>query len=158
MGTVVKYESLTDEANQVMFWAGEIAKKLGYDCIGTETILVALLSANGGDQNRAERLIRSMGTSSGRVIFETLLLIKKFDRLVTVNPIPLTPRAKKVIEFAIGEAKAHHLSVAGPEYLLLGLLLEQDGVAAQVLMNLDLNVREAREQLLVLNDEDSKRE
>ena len=68
--------------------------------------------------------------------------------MVTLGKLPLTPRAKKVIEYAIDEARSLNHNYVGTEHQLLGLLREQDGVAAQVLMNLGLKLEEVREEVL----------
>jgi ATP-dependent Clp protease ATP-binding subunit ClpC len=70
--------------------------------------------------------------------------------MVTMGKLPQTPRAKKVIEYAIEEARNLNHNYVGTEHLLLGLLREQDGVAAQVLMNLGLKLEEVREEVLNL--------
>ena len=70
--------------------------------------------------------------------------------MVTMGKLPQTPRAKKVIEYAIEEARNLNHNYVGTEHLLLGLLREQEGVAAQVLMNLNLKLEEVREEVLNL--------
>src|SRR5690242_20763557 len=70
--------------------------------------------------------------------------------MVTMGKLPQTPRAKKVIEYAIEEARNLNHNYVGTEHLLLGLLREHDGVAAQVLMNLGLKLEEVREEVLNL--------
>src|SRR5438045_8101092 len=77
-------------------------------------------------------------------------LVKSGPDMVTMGKLPQTPRAKKVIEYAIEEARSLNHNYVGTEHLLLGLLREQDGVAAQVLMNLGLKLEDVREEVLNL--------
>src|SRR5690349_23782773 len=70
--------------------------------------------------------------------------------MVTMGKLPQTPRAKKVIEYSIEEARNLNHNYVGTEHLLLGLLREQEGVAAQVLMNLGLRLEDVREEVLNL--------
>jgi len=77
-------------------------------------------------------------------------LVKRGPDMVTMGKLPQTPRAKKVIEYAIEEARSLNHNYVGTEHLLLGLLREQDGVAAQVLMNLGLKLEDVREEVLNL--------
>ncbi|MDP6677248.1 MAG: Clp protease N-terminal domain-containing protein, partial [Pirellulales bacterium] len=76
--------------------------------------------------------------------------VKSGPDMVTMGKLPQTPRAKKVIEYAIEEARSLNHNYVGTEHLLLGLLREQDGVAAQVLMNLGLKLEDVREEVLNL--------
>jgi len=84
------------------------------------------------------------------VRLEVEKLVKSGPEMVTMGKLPQTPRAKKVIEYAIEEARNLNHNYVGTEHLLLGLLREQDGVAAQVLMNLGLKLEEVREEVLNL--------
>jgi ATP-dependent Clp protease ATP-binding subunit ClpC len=77
--------------------------------------------------------------------------------MVTMGKLPQTPRAKKVIEYAMEEARNLNHNYVGTEHILLGLLREQEGVAAQVLMNLGLKLEEVREEVLNLLGAASKR-
>src|SRR5436305_14119634 len=70
--------------------------------------------------------------------------------MVTMGKLPQTPRAKKVIEYAIEEARNLNHNYVGTEHLLLGLLCQEDGVAAQVLMNLGLKLEDVREEVMVV--------
>jgi len=150
-----KLKVFTDEAQKVIDQAEEIARRWKHEQVGTEAFLVSLLSTYTAKPSRAERVLRDLGISPARVVFEICLLVQAGETPTDAGDVPHTPRVKKVIEYAIDEAKDHHLDQdVGVEYLLLGLLREQDGVAGQVLMNLNLRLEAIREQILCLDDED----
>src|SRR5205814_6525546 len=85
-----------------------------------------------------------------KIRLEVEKLVKSGPDMVTMGKLPQTPRAKKVIEYAIEEARNLNHNYVGTEHLLLGLLREHEGVAAQVLMNLGLKLEEVREEVLNL--------
>src|SRR6516225_8336624 len=91
-----------------------------------------------------------LGSKIGKVCHDVEKLVKSGPDVGTVGKLPQTPRAKKVIEYAIEEARNLGHNYVGTEHLLLGLLREQEGVAAQVLMNLNLKLEDVREEVLNL--------
>src|SRR5690606_3231780 len=91
-----------------------------------------------------------LGVDLRKVRLEVEKLVKSGPDIVTMGKLPQTPRAKKVIEYAIEEARNLNHNYVGTEHLLLGLLREHEGVAAQVLMNLGLKLEEVREEVLNL--------
>ena len=95
-------------------------------------------------------VLKNLEVDLRKVRLEVEKLVKSGPDMVTMGKLPQTPRAKKVIEFAIEEARNLNHNYVGTEHLLLGLLREQDGVAAQVLMNLGLKLEEVREEVLNL--------
>jgi ATP-dependent Clp protease ATP-binding subunit ClpC len=95
-------------------------------------------------------VLKNLGIDLRKVRLEVEKLVKSGPEMVTMGKLPQTPRAKKVIEYAIEEARNLNHNYVGTEHLLLGLLREQDGVAAQVLLNLGLKLEEVREEVLNL--------
>jgi len=94
--------------------------------------------------------LKNLDVDLRKVRLEVEKLVKSGPDMVTMGKLPQTPRAKKVIEYAIEEARNLNHNYVGTEHLLLGLLREHDGVAAQVLMNLGLKLEEVREEVLNL--------
>jgi ATP-dependent Clp protease ATP-binding subunit ClpC len=95
-------------------------------------------------------VLKNLDVDLRKVRLEVEKLVKSGPDMVTMGKLPQTPRAKKVIEYAIEEARNLNHNYVGTEHLLLGLLREQDGVAAQVLMNLGLKLDEVRDEVLNL--------
>jgi ATP-dependent Clp protease ATP-binding subunit ClpC len=95
-------------------------------------------------------VLKNLGIDLRKVRLEVEKLVKSGPEMVTMGKLPQTPRAKKVIEYAIEEARNLNHNYVGTEHLLLGLLREHDGVAAQVLLNLGLKLEEVREEVLNL--------
>jgi ATP-dependent Clp protease ATP-binding subunit ClpC len=116
------FERFTDRARKVMALANQEAQRFNHEYIGTEHILLGLVKEGSG-----------VGAD-----------------MVTMGKLPQTPRAKKVIEFAIEEARALNHNYVGTEHILLGLLRETEGIAAQVLMNLGLKLENVRQEVLNL--------
>ncbi len=147
-------ENLTTQARHVMMATERIATGWGHEYIGTEHILFALVEDR-EKPNRAMRVLVALGIDLAKLAGEVEKFIKKGPNLIPfTQTIPRTPRAKKVLEYAAEEARNHHLKNVSTEYLLMGLLREQDGVAAQVLSNLNLCIEDTREAILSLNDEE----
>jgi ATP-dependent Clp protease ATP-binding subunit ClpA len=142
------YERFTDRARKVMQLANEEAQRLQHEYIGTEHILLGLGSSECAGV--ATHALHNLDIDLHKVRHE-------IDKLVQSGPdgdimvkLPQTPRAKKVIEFAIEEARNFNHNYVGTEHLLLSLLREEGGVAAQVLMKLGLNLADVREEILNL--------
>jgi hypothetical protein len=141
------YERFTDRARQVMKLASEIARGFMHEYIGTEHILLAMIEENSGV---AAAVLKNLNIDSRRVTREVKSIVIAGNREPTTANLPLTPRAKKVIEYAIDEARKLGHNYVGSEHLLLGLIREEDGVAAQVLKNLGLSLHAARNEVLTL--------
>ena len=136
-------EQFTDRARKVMALANREAQEMNHEYIGTEHILLGLVNdGNGVGAN----VLKNLGVDLCKVRQEVERLLKKGAE-PTLGKLPQTPRAKSVIEFAIAEAQKLNHNYVGTEHLLLGLLREEEGVAAQVLMNLGVSLDEAREQV-----------
>ena len=152
------FERFTDRARKVMALANQEAQRFNHEYIGTEHILLGLVKEGSGV---GANVLKNLDVDLRKVRLEVEKLVKSGPDMVTMGKLPQTPRAKKVIEYAIEEARNLNHNYVGTEHLLLGLLREHDGVAAQVLMNLGLKLEEVREEVLNLlgagneNDESS---
>jgi ATP-dependent Clp protease ATP-binding subunit ClpC len=141
------FERFTDRARKVMALANQEAQRFNHEYIGTEHILLGLVKEGSGV---GANVLKNLGVDLRKVRLEVEKLVKSGPDMVTMGKLPQTPRAKKVIEYAIEEARNLNHNYVGTEHLLLGLLREHDGVAAQVLMNLGLKLDEVREEVLNL--------
>jgi ATP-dependent Clp protease ATP-binding subunit ClpC len=141
------FERFTDRARKVMALANQEAQRFNHEYIGTEHILLGLVKEGSGV---GANVLKNLEVDLRKVRLEVEKLVKSGPDMVTMGKLPQTPRAKKVIEYAIEEARNLNHNYVGTEHLLLGLLREQDGVAAQVLMNLGLKLEEVREEVLNL--------
>src|SRR5687768_14406384 len=141
------FERFTDRARKVMALANQEAQRFNHEYIGTEHILLGLVKEGSGV---GANVLKNLDIDLRKVRLEVEKLVKSGPDMVTMGKLPQTPRAKKVIEYAIEEARSLNHNYVGTEHLLLGLLREQDGVAAQVLMNLGLKLEDVREEVLNL--------
>jgi ATP-dependent Clp protease ATP-binding subunit ClpC len=141
------FERFTDRARKVMALANQEAQRFNHEYIGTEHILLGLVKEGSGV---GANVLKNLGVDLRKVRLEVEKLVKSGPEMVTMGKLPQTPRAKRVIEYAIEEARNLNHNYVGTEHLLLGLLREQDGVAAQVLMNLGLKLDDVREEVLNL--------
>ncbi|MCC6426063.1 MAG: ATP-dependent Clp protease ATP-binding subunit [Phycisphaerales bacterium] len=141
------FERFTDRARKVMALANQEAQRFNHEYIGTEHILLGLVKEGSGV---GANVLKNLDVDLRKVRLEVEKLVKAGPEMVTMGKLPQTPRAKKVIEYAIEEARNLNHNYVGTEHLLLGLLREHDGVAAQVLMNLSLKLEEVREEVLNL--------
>ena len=141
------FERFTDRARKVMALANQEAQRFNHEYIGTEHILLGLVKEGSGV---GANVLKNLDVDLRKVRLEVEKLVKSGPDMVTMGKLPQTPRAKKVIEYAIEEARQLNHNYVGTEHLLLGLLREHDGVAAQVLMNLNLKLEEVREEVLNL--------
>ena len=141
------FERLTDRARKVMALANQEAQRFNHEYIGTEHILLGMVKEGSGV---GANVLKNLGIDLRKVRLEVEKLVKSGPEMVTMGKLPQTPRAKKVIEYAIEEARNLNHNYVGTEHLLLGLLREHDGVAAQVLLNLGLKLEEVREEVLNL--------
>ncbi len=141
------FERFTERARKVMALANQEAQRFNHEYIGTEHVLLGLVKEGSGV---GANVLRNLGVDLAKVRMEVEKLVKAGPDMVTMGKLPKTPRAKKVVEYAIEEARNLSHNYVGTEHLLLGLLREQEGVAAQVLMNLGLKLEEVREEVLNL--------
>src|SRR5688500_15291755 len=141
------YERFTDRARKVMQLANQEAQRFNHEYIGTEHILLGLVKEGSGV---AANVLKNLDVDLRKIRLEVEKIVQSGPDMVTMGKLPQTPRAKKVIEYAIEEARNLNHNYVGTEHLLLGLLREQEGVAAQVLMNLGLKLEDVREEVLNL--------
>ena len=134
---------LTERAQRVLAHAQEEAIRLNHSNIGTEHLLLGLMKEPEGI---AAKVLESFNITEDKVIEEVEKLIGHGqDQTGTLH---YTPRAKKVIELSMDEARKLHHNFVGTEHILLGLIRENEGVAARVFANLDLNITKARAQVV----------
>ncbi len=141
------FERFTERARKVMALANQEAQRFNHEYIGTEHILLGLVKEGSGV---GANVLKNLGVDLHKVRMEVEKLVKAGPDMVTMGKLPQTPRAKKVIEYSIEEARNLNHNYVGTEHLLLGLLREHDGVAAQVLMNLSLKLEDVRLEVLNL--------
>jgi len=141
------YERFTDRARKVMQLANQEAQRFNHEYIGTEHILLGLVKEGSGV---AANVLKNLDIDLRKIRLEVEKIVQSGPEMVTMGKLPQTPRAKKVIEYSIEEARNLNHNYVGTEHLLLGLLREQEGVAAQVLMNLGLKLEDVREEVLNL--------
>ena len=141
------YERFTDRARKVMQLANQEAQRFNHEYVGTEHILLGLIKEGGGV---AANVLKNLEVDLRKIRVEVEKLVQSGPDMVTMGRLPQTPRAKKVIEYSMEEARNLNHNYVGTEHILLGLLREQEGVAAQVLMNLNLKLDEVREEVLNL--------
>ena len=139
------FERFTDRARKVMALANQEAQRFNHEYVGTEHILLGLVKEG---QGVAANVLHNLQVDLKKIRLEVEKIVKSGPNMVTMGKLPQTPRAKKVIEFAIEEARNLGHNYVGTEHLLLGLLREHDGVAAQVLMNLGLKLDDVRAEVL----------
>jgi ATP-dependent Clp protease ATP-binding subunit ClpC len=147
LGAAPMYERFTDPARKAMQLANEEAQRFRHGYIGTEHILLGLLAEGSGV---AATVLNNLGIDLSKIRLEVEKVVQYGREGVTANKLPLTPRAKKVIEYAVEEARSVNHNGFGTEHLLLGLLREWEGVAAQVLMNLGVHPDDVREKVVKL--------
>lgn len=141
------FERFTDRARKVMALANQEAQRFNHEYIGTEHILLGLVKEGSGV---GATVLKNLDVDVKKVRLEVEKLVKSGPDMVTMGKLPHTPRAKKVIEYAIEEARSLNHNYVGTEHLLLGLLRETEGIAAQVLMNVGLRLDDVRQEVLNL--------
>ncbi len=141
------FERFTDRARKVMALANQEAQRFNHEYIGTEHVLLGLVKESSGV---GANVLKNLDVDIKKLRLEIEKLIPSGPDMVTMGKLPQTPRAKKVIEFAIEEARALNHNYVGTEHILLGLLRETEGIAAQVLMNLGLKLEDVRQEVLNL--------
>ncbi len=140
------FEKFTERARQVVVLAQEEARTLKHNYIGTEHILLGLLREEGGV---AARVLESMDVTVERVRTQVVRIVGMGEE-ATSGQIPFTPRAKKVLELALREAFSLGHEYIGSEHILLGLVRENDGVAARILFDFDVDSEGIRAEVIRL--------
>jgi ATP-dependent Clp protease ATP-binding subunit ClpC len=141
------FDRFTDRARKVMGLARQEAQRFNHEYIGTEHILLGLIQEGSGV---AANVLRNLDVDLDKIRREVEKIVQSGPSMVTMGQLPFTPRAKKVLELSVEEASNLGHNYIGTEHLLLGLIRENEGVAAQVLMNLGLKLEEVREEVLEL--------
>ena len=155
------YERFTERARRVMQLAHQEASRFNHEYIGTEHILLGLIKEEKG---LGARVLREMGVDARSIRTQVENLVTSGTDIATMGRLPQTPRAKKALEYAMEEAQNLNHTYIGTEHILLGLLRQHDGVAAQVLMHLGVQLEEVREKVLSMlgqegnSDEDEPNE
>ena len=138
------FERFSESARKVLTRAQGAAQRLGHSYIDTEHLLLGLAQQESGV---ASKVLANLGIPANKVQPAVEFLIGKGQKSSTTEEVGLAPRAKKVIEFAIDEARRLNASYIGAEHILLGLLREKEGIAYNVLENLGVTLEKAREEV-----------
>ncbi len=138
------HNRFTDRTRKVIQLANQEAQRFNHDYIGTEHILLGLIRERSGV---AACVLKNLNVDLRELRLEVEKLLPS-GPLVTTGKLPQTPRAQKVVEYAIEEARTLNHDYVGTEHILLGLLREQIGVAVQVLMNSGLKLDHVRNEVL----------
>ncbi|HUF12247.1 MAG TPA: ATP-dependent Clp protease ATP-binding subunit [Longimicrobiales bacterium] len=137
--------NFTDRVRKVLAMAREEAIRLQHDYVGTEHILLGLIREGEGV---AAAVLMNLNVDLEQVHERVEESVRKGKATIALGELPYTSRAKKVLEYAMAEARELNHSYVGTEHLLLGLLREEKGIAAQVLQSLGVTLEEARAQTL----------
>ena len=141
------YERFTDRARKVMQLANQEAQRFNHEYIGTEHILLGLIKEGGGV---AANVLKSFNIDLRKIRLEVEKLIQGGPDMMTMGKLPQTPRAKRVVQYAFEESQDLNSGYVGTEHIFIGLLREDEGVAAQVLMNLGLQLGNVRKNIMEL--------
>ena len=137
----------TDRARMVVRSANEEARSLNHEYIGTEHLLLGLANQEIGV---AADVLKSVGIDRTTIRAQLEKLIQNGTGMVMFSRLPMTPRAKQTLKYAVAESQELNHGHVGTEHLLLGLIREDQGVAAQILMNLGLRLPQLRKEVLRL--------
>ena len=141
------FERFTDRARKVMALANQEAHRFNHEWVGTEHLLLGLVKEGTGV---GANVLKNLDVDLQKLRMEVERIAKSGPEMSPMGRLPQTPRAKKVLEYAVEEARALNHNYVGSEHLLLGLLRESEAVAAQVLMNMGLKLEEVRDEVLDL--------
>jgi ATP-dependent Clp protease ATP-binding subunit ClpC len=141
------FDRFTDRARKVMGLARQEAQRFNHDYIGTEHILLGLVQEGSGV---AASVLKNLDIDLRKIRQEVEKLVSNGTSMVTMGQLPFTPRAKKVLELSLEEASNLGHTYIGTEHLLLGLIRENEGIAAQVLRNLKVRLEDVRDEVLEL--------
>jgi ATP-dependent Clp protease ATP-binding subunit ClpC len=148
------FKRFTERARRVIILAREEAERHHHEYLGTEHILLGMLKDGGGI---AITVLQKAGLTIDQIRLEVERHLPRNANSLIVGEIPFTPKAKKVLEYAVEEARLMGHNYIGTEHLLLGLLKEKEGIAAKVLNNLGVRLVETREKILNLLQEPATR-
>jgi ATP-dependent Clp protease ATP-binding subunit ClpC len=139
------FERFTERAKQVVVLAQEEARALKHNYIGTEHILLGLLRE---EEGLAARVLESLDVTVEEVRAQVARIIGPGDEPIVSGQIPFTPRAKKVLELSLREALSLKHNYIGTEHILLGLVRENEGVAARILVDFDADAETIRNEIM----------
>lgn len=139
------FDRFTDRAKKVMNLARQEAQRFNHEYLGTEHVLLGLVQEGSGV---AANVLKNMGIDLTKIRMEVEKIVKTGPSMVTMGQLPFTPRAKKVLELSMEEAGSLGHNYIGTEHLLLGLIKENEGIAAQVLLNLGIKLQDVRDEVL----------
>jgi len=139
------FDRFTDRAKKVMNLARQEAQRFNHEYLGTEHILLGLVQEGSGV---AANVLKNMAIDLSKIRNEVEKIVKTGPSMVTMGQLPFTPRAKKVLELSMEEASNLGHNYIGTEHLLLGLIKENEGIAAQVMLNLGVKLEDVREEVL----------
>ncbi|NQU40257.1 MAG: ATP-dependent Clp protease ATP-binding subunit [Lentisphaerae bacterium] len=139
------FANFTPRAQQVIKLARREADRFNHPYVGTEHLLLGLIVLGEGV---AVNVLERMGVSLDSVRYEVEKAVGQGPETKTVGNVPFTPRSKKVLQLSLAEAQALNHTYVGTEHILLGLLREGEGVAAQVLKNLEVDLETARTEVM----------
>ena len=149
------FERFTDQARRIVTLAQEEARMLDHDYVGTEHLLLGLIRV---DDGMAARALALPGISMTAVRQQVEEIIGQGKKTAPAGHIPFTPRAKKVLELSLREALLLGHNYIGTEHILLGLIREGEGIAAQVLVKLGADLSRVRQEVIRLVAEASREE
>jgi ATP-dependent Clp protease ATP-binding subunit ClpC len=141
------HDKFTERVRKVIYLAREEAARLQHDYIGTEHLLLGVIREGEGI---AATVLNNLGLDLDRIRQEVESMVSTSGGTMTIGEIPFTPRAKRVLELAVEEARSLGHNYVGTEHLLLGLIREGEGVAAKVLLELGVDRKRVREETLKL--------
>ncbi len=141
------FNKFTERARKVILLSKQEAKRFNHDYIGTEHVLLGLLREGEGV---AAAVLQSLGMNLNNIRMEVEKLVQPGPTTVVSGDLPFTPKAKKVMEIAMEEARALGHNYIGTEHLLLGLIREGEGVASQVFLNMGMDLDRVREEVIKL--------
>src|SRR4030066_1359199 len=136
------FEKFTERGRKVIIYAREEAEKRQNDYLGTEHLLLGLLRE---EESLPMIILKKMGLSAEELRVEVERNLPTGSNVLTFGDIPFTPRAKKVLELAVEEARLLGHSYIGSEHLLIGIIREDEGIAGKILRGLGANLLSARQ-------------
>jgi ATP-dependent Clp protease ATP-binding subunit ClpC len=139
------FQNFTDDANDVLQFANDESQRLNHESVGTEHLLLGLIRVRSGV---AAKVFKNLQINRSKIRLDIGNLVGIGSHVSTANDRPLTAPAKLAIDYAIEEARQLNDEFVDTDHILVGLLLEQNGVAAQVLTNHGFQLDELREEIL----------
>lgn len=141
------YERFTDRARKVMQLANQEAMRFNHEYIGTEHVLLGLVKEGSGV---ASHVLKNLDVDLRKVRLEVEKQVQSGPDMITMGKLPQTPRAKKIIEYSMEEARLLNHNYVGTEHILLGLVREEEGIAGNILSSLGVERDDVREEILNL--------